>query len=148
LTRYLVDTNLLLRSVQLGHPMHPEAASALKTLLSGDDEVCITPQNLIEFWNVCTRPLSKNGLGMTALQAGAELTRIEQVFPILPDTVEIYGQWRELVMKYKVMGVNVHDARLVAVMLTHRLTHILTYNTADFRRYAEITIMHPSEIAA
>ncbi|MEI6442036.1 MAG: hypothetical protein WCO29_02610 [Nostocales cyanobacterium ELA583] len=34
------------------------------------------------------------------------------------------------------MGVNVHDARLVAVILAHGLTHILTFNISDFKRYS------------
>lgn len=43
------------------------------------------------------------------------------------------------------MGVNVYDARLVAVMRVHELTHILTFNTKDFTRYAnEITPVHPA----
>jgi len=52
-----------------------------------------------------------------------------------------------LVIAHAVMGVNVHDARLVAAMLVHGLTHILTFNTADFRRFSQITVVHPSESA-
>lgn len=44
------------------------------------------------------------------------------------------------------MGVNVHDARLVAAMLVHGLTDILTFNTKDFARYSEITAVHPTAI--
>lgn len=44
------------------------------------------------------------------------------------------------------MGVNVHDARLVAAMLVHGLTHILTFNISDFARYSEITAVHPTTI--
>ena len=32
----------------------------------------------------------------------------------------------------------------VAAMLVHGLTHILTFNTTDFRRYAEITLVFAS----
>lgn len=45
------------------------------------------------------------------------------------------------------MGVNVHDARLVAAMLSHKLTHILTFNAKDFRRYSEIEVVTPMELA-
>ena len=47
---------------------------------------------------------------------------------------------------YKVIGVNVHDARLVAAMLVHGLTHILTFNIADFARYSEITAVNPPTV--
>jgi predicted nucleic acid-binding protein len=44
---------------------------------------------------------------------------------------------------YDVKGRNVFDARLVAVMLTYGITHILTMNRADFQRYAGITVEEP-----
>jgi predicted nucleic acid-binding protein len=127
--------------------MHPQAAGAVNTLLeSDDDEVCLSTQNLIEFWNVCTRPVERNGLGMTVEMTDASLTRLEGVFTVLPDSPAIYAQWRRLVRVHGVMGVNVHDTRLVAAMLVHGVTHILTFNTDDFRRFSEITAVHPSEI--
>lgn len=126
--------------------MHPEAARAMGTLLQGKDEVCLCSQNFIEFWNVCTRPIAKNGLGMSVEQADGELTRLEGIFSVLPDLPTVYPQWRQLVRLYQVRGANVHDARLVAVMLASNLTHMLTYNTADFRRFSEITVVHPSEV--
>jgi predicted nucleic acid-binding protein len=39
-----------------------------------------------------------------------------------------------------------HDARIVAAMLSHRVTHLLTFNTADFKRYTEITTINPREV--
>lgn len=63
------------------------------------------------------------------------------------DTPAIFKQWETLVKTYQVKGVNVHDARLVAVMIVNKLSHILTFNVDDFRRYnSEITIVHPNEI--
>ncbi|MCG6133823.1 MAG: hypothetical protein MET45_04030 [Nostoc sp. LLA-1] len=45
------------------------------------------------------------------------------------------------------MSVNVHDARLVAVMCVHGLTHILTFNISDFTRYSnEIIAVHPTSL--
>ena len=70
--------------------MHPQAAAALNILLESDDDVCLSTQNLIEFWNVCTRPLERNGLGMTVEMTDAELTRLEDVFTVLPDSEAIY----------------------------------------------------------
>ena len=126
--------------------MHEEAATALDILLQRGDEVYLASQNLIELWNVCTRPINRNGLGMTVAHVDAELTRLEGIFSVLPDTAAIYLEWRRLVLTHKVKGVNVHDARLVAVMLVYGVTHILTFNTDDFKRFVEITVVHPSQI--
>lgn len=130
------------------HPMCADALHALGVLRQREEDYYLTSQNLIEFWSTCTRPIDRNGLGMTIAQAEAELTRLENLFPILPDTPEIYPEWRRLVVTYNVMGVNVHDARLVAVMLAYGLTHILTFNTSDFARYAEITAVYPTVVTA
>jgi len=143
---FLVDTNIILRMAQPGHPMCADALNALNVLQHREEQFYLTSQNLIEFWRTCTRPIDSNGLGLTVIQTDAELLRLENLFSILPDTAEIYTEWRRLVVAYSVMGVNVHDARLVAVMLVNGLTHILTFNTRDFTRYSEITAIHPTAI--
>jgi len=143
---FLVDTNLLLRSVEPSHPMYGDAVNAIATLQGRGEQLHIVPQNLIEFWNVYTRPLERNGLGHTAAEAEAEVNRLKAFFSLLPDTAAIYEEWERLVVVHAVRGVNVHDAKLVAAMLVHGLTHILTFNISDFARYSEITAVHPTAI--
>ena len=63
------------------------------------------------------------------------------------DPPAIYQEWERLVVQNAVIGVNVHDARLVAAMLVHGLTHILTFNTSDFARYSEITAVNPTALS-
>ncbi len=72
---YLVDTNLLLRSVDPDHPMNPDAVNAINTLRVRGEQLHIVPQNLIEFWNVYTRPIERNGLGRTVTEAQTEINR-------------------------------------------------------------------------
>lgn len=143
---YLVDTNVLLRSVDLSHPMNQDAANAISTLRSRGEKLHIVPQNLIEFWNVYTRPTERNGLGRSVAETQAEVNRLKALFPLLLDSEAIYKEWESLVFTYKIQGVNVHDARLVAAMLVHGLTHILTFNISDFARYSEITAVNPSTV--
>ncbi|MBR8836782.1 MAG: hypothetical protein DSM106950_22890 [Stigonema ocellatum SAG 48.90 = DSM 106950] len=83
---FLVDTNVLLRSVEPSHPMYPDASNAINTLLRRGERLCIVPQNLIEFWNVYTRPTQRNGLGHTPAEAEAEINRLKTIFPLLLDT--------------------------------------------------------------
>lgn len=143
---FLVDTNVLLRSVDTDSPMNYDAANAKEILRSQGEQLCIIPQNLIEFWNVYTRPIDKNGLGRTIKEAEAEVNRLKGLFVLLPDEERIYSEWERLVIKYDVKGVKVHDARLVAAMLVHELTHIVTFNSRDFARYSEVTAVHPTEV--
>lgn len=144
---YLVDINVLLRSVDLSHPMNPDAINAIRTLRNRGEQFHIVPQNLIEFWNVYTRPTERNGLGRSVAETQAEVNRLKVFFPLLLDTEAIYQEWERLVIAYGIRGINVHDARLVAAMLVHGLTHILTFNITDFARYSEITAVNPTAIS-
>lgn len=133
---YLVDTNVLLRFLHRADPRHPIIRAAMRKLRTNGHQLQATSQNFIEFWNVSTRPLNKNGFGLTPLMADRLVRIAERLFPLLPDSPAIYSEWRRLVVDFSVSGVQVHDARLVAGMIVHNITHILTLNTSDFIRYA------------
>jgi predicted nucleic acid-binding protein len=143
----LLDTNILARMAQPAHSHHLVAHAAVAGLVSRGDTPCLVPQVLYEFWVVATRPLAVNGLGLTPSQADAELSRVLGLYTFLPDNPAIYPEWRRLVTAHLVIGKNGHDARLVAAMLVHGLTHLLTFNIADFTRFSGITALSPSSLA-
>jgi predicted nucleic acid-binding protein len=78
--RILLDTNILTRLIEPGHAMHRDALDATRTLGTQGHTLCIVPQNLFEFWVVCTRPTANNGLGKTAAEAAAELSGLKSLF--------------------------------------------------------------------
>jgi predicted nucleic acid-binding protein len=126
--------------------VYGDVARAVRILLARKEELCVIAQNLIEFWAVATRPIANNGLGLTIAQAARELTTLKQGLLILPDSAAILPQWERLVVKHDVIGRQVYDARLVAAMNVHNITHLLTFNTADFRRFSGITTLSPATI--
>lgn len=134
--RYLADTNILLRIVDKRYSNSQVTRNALKTLLRQEYDFCVTAQNLIELWNVVTRPIDKNGLGRNVRQAHRILRMLQRFFPLLPDSPAIFAEWQRLVVEYQVLGVQVHDARIVSAMRVHGVTHILTFNPKDFARYS------------
>ncbi|MEO0013084.1 MAG: hypothetical protein RLZZ535_1473 [Cyanobacteriota bacterium] len=144
---YLLDTNILIRTISPNDPMHIKTVAAIDILNASREQVVIAPQNLIELWNVCTRPTERNGLGFTPERTKAEVERLKRLFIFIPDTKAIFPEWERLVITYEVKGTKVHDTRLVAFMLVHRLSQILTFNVKDFRRFSsEITPVSPKEI--
>jgi hypothetical protein len=73
----LVDSNILLRLAQPGHPHRQPAWDAIATLTVREGEqFAIAPQSLYEMYVVCTRPPSANGIGMTPQRSHAERTRV------------------------------------------------------------------------
>ena len=143
---YLIDTNVILRRLQPAHPMSGQAAQALRSLHARGESLCVIPQNVIEFWGVATRPSTMNGLGLTPLQAEHEVAELERLFAVLPEFPGTFTRWRQLVCAHAVSGRQVHDAHLVAAMLTHGISHILTFNDDDFARYGEVTVVNPASV--
>lgn len=144
--RILLDTNILTRLIDPSHAMYHKALDATEALGTQGHTVCIVPQNLYEFWVVCTRPKANNGLGKTATEAAGELANMKILFFLLDDTPALFPIWEQLVTANSVIGKNAHDARLVAAMMVHGITHLLTFNDADFRRFAGITILTPTQV--
>ena len=59
----LLDTNILTRVAQKNHVQHDVARIAVAEIRRQNHFACVMPQNLYEFWAVCTRPIgAKNGL--------------------------------------------------------------------------------------
>ena len=144
----LLDTNVLLRSAEPGHAQHQQARDATDLLGKQGHTLCLVPQNFYEFWVVSTRPLAQNGRGKAPDEVLAEFAFLESHFAVFPDTPAVFDEWKKLMAAYKTTGKPSHDARFVAAMLAHGITHILTFNDQDFRRYAGITPISPAGVTA
>ncbi len=143
----LVDSNILLRLAQPDHPHREPAWDAIVMLRVRDGEhFAIAPQNLYEVYVVCTRPPSANGLGMTPEEARTELANARAMFHFLSETAQVYPTWEGLVAKYGIRGKHAHDARLVAMLIEHKVPRLLTFNDADFKEFTEIVTLNPFDV--
>jgi predicted nucleic acid-binding protein len=131
---FLVDTSILVRLANASDLHHSMAANAVLELHRRGEVLHVTPQVLIEFRNVATRPKSVNGAGLTTVDAEAYAAGFEANFPLLDDVPAIFPAWMTLVVALGIIGKQVHDARLVAVCHTHNVTHLLTMNVNHFAR--------------
>ena len=143
----LLDTNVLLRWINRDTSEHELATLSTRSLGQQGFILCYTSQNLGEFWNVLTRPVTKNGFGENTVADSVKANEIERNCRLLCDTPSVHYRWRTLLTRYRISGVQVHDARLVAIMQVHGVRHILTFNTKDFTRFEAIESMHPSQLA-
>ena len=132
---YLVDTNVLLRFSRHDDPRYQIVQDAVHKLQAEGHQLRTTSQNFTEFWNVATRSANQNGFGHTIFETDQLLLGLEKFFRLLPDSPDVYRVWRRLVVDYDVAGVQVHDARLTALMIVYNVKHILTFNVSDFTRY-------------
>ncbi|MGP8246200.1 MAG: type II toxin-antitoxin system VapC family toxin, partial [Bryobacteraceae bacterium] len=92
-------------------PQHAAISHALYALAGQGLRLCYTSQTLGEFWNASTRPLDRNGFGLSIAETDRLARVIERDFEFLPDSREVHERWRSLLVAQNIQGVQVHDAR-------------------------------------
>ena len=145
----LADTGILVRLFDAADQLHAIIDAAVSIVRSRGDTLAYAFQNAAEFWNVCTRPATaRGGLGLDSVETDRRLRLVEAGFSLLSEPPTAYSIWRQLVVAHAVRGKQVHDARLIALMQAHGITHVLTLNGADFTRYPGIVAIDPANVAA
>jgi predicted nucleic acid-binding protein len=144
---YLFDTNNFLRLAEKQNSQRAIILQALRKLRSNNHTICFTPQILAEFWNVCTRPSSaRGGLDFSIKQTKKKVEIIQKHFQLLTDNLQTFLEWKKLVSDYSVIGVQVHDAKIVASIITHKVDYLVTFNEKDFKRFPMIQVINPNNI--
>lgn len=98
---------------------------------------------------MATRPLPQNGLGWEPTDVIEDIDDLLLLFPMYRQEEGDFEFWKELVAGHLVRGKTAHDARLVAAMQRHGISHVLTFNGSDFERYApNISVLSPAGVVA
>lgn len=129
----VVDTNVLVHSSNAGSPDHGRARTALARLMA-QGPVAVTRQSLREYLAATTRPLPWSR-PLTLAEATADTDAFTRRFPVLEDGPAVWTELMALSRRFAFGGKQVHDANIVAAMLAHGETRLLTFNAADFRRF-------------
>lgn len=131
--RILLDTNVLLDATDVRRARH----TGVIDLLQARDCLVITAQIIREYLSVSTRPVSANGLGMEVGDALANLGEFRKLARLLPEEKPVLPTYLSLLTDVPCRGRAVHDAFLVATMLAHGVTRLVTANADDFVRYGD-----------
>lgn len=132
-----VDTNVWVARIFEDHVFHERANKALQ---NREETLCISGQIIREIVSVCTvtrflsRPLSWEELQV-------ELDALLAQTQLLNENENTVQKLIELGTRYQVSGKQIHDANLVATMLVHRVTRLITFNPDDFKRFNEIELI-------
>ena len=141
----LLDTGILIRLWHRADPFHIPVRKAVHSLRLQGGTFATTHQNVAEFWNVCTRPATaRGGLGLSHSLTEKRLRLIERIAVVVHESSSAYAIWKQLVVSLGVMGVQVHDVRLVATMTSLGIANLLTLNPRDFARFSGINVMDVS----
>lgn len=146
--RIALDTNILIRLANEYDPAQAIAISALQAVVNAEHVPCDTPQNIVEFWSVATRRADQRGFGRTTGESDAKVQLFQSSLSLLPENDRIHSAWLHLVRTHAVQASKVHDTRIAAALQVHEVSHLLTWNTRDFKRFEFLTCLTPEQILA
>jgi predicted nucleic acid-binding protein len=130
-----VDTNILVHASRERSPFHARATSGLRRAGSDGSSLWISRQILREYVAVVTRPQPTEP-ALTATTAAADARGLLAKFNVAEDGSRVTDRLLQLLEQTSVGGKQVHDANIAATMLAHGIRRLLTFNVADFRRFA------------
>ena len=100
----------------------------------------ISRQIIREYLSVVTRPQTWP-IAMTREDALDDVSRLISAFEILEDGPVVTESLVALCREVSVGGRQIHDANIVATMLARGERRLLTFDTADFRRYGDRIVL-------
>ncbi len=129
-----IDTNALIYSRNLKTPFHLPTREIIQRAADEQEPLRISRQIIREYLAAVTRP--QNWLvPITREQALLDAESFLQTFEILEDGPQVTNTLIQLCRETPVGGRQIHDANIVATMLAHGESQLLTFNTADFQRF-------------
>ncbi len=142
----LLDTNVLIHAINSRSPFQPAAGELVGRGLREWGKYCISPQNLVEFAAVVTRPrLVENPLSpaqaaqMTRKLYGSR--RLRKIYPKRGTVIRTIREGASLGIK----GPLWYDLYLAVTMADAGVRRIITENVDDFKGFPFITVISIKE---
>jgi predicted nucleic acid-binding protein len=130
-----IDTNVLVFANAVEAPHHETALSTIKECRQAGIELWISQQVLREYLAVRSRQ-------QTFVEPMDAATLVERVqyfrsaFRVAQDSREVLDKLLNVMQETNFGGKQIHDANIVATMLVHGVSHLLTNNVTDFKRFS------------
>lgn len=128
-----IDTNILVYATDDESPFHAKSFARLKQLMTDEIDLAISPQIVREYLVVLTRGLPPDDPARYAALHNVK-TYLE-AFTLLDENKESVARLQIIMENCAVGGKQIHDANIVAVMQSHGVKRLLTYNLDDFKKY-------------
>jgi predicted nucleic acid-binding protein len=139
-----IDTSVLIYATRRTASEHAAAQAALARLEGEGRSLWISFQILREYLAAVTRPQATSP-ALPMGTATADVRRFQQVFYVAEERPAVLDRLLALLGAHFGAGRKVHDTNIVATMLEHGIYRLLTFNAADFRRFAGIIELEPPQ---
>jgi predicted nucleic acid-binding protein len=141
-SRWFVDANVLVFAANQFSPWHTAAVTRLQEARQDKISLVVNPQVVREFIAAASRPAP--GAASPPIDPILEnVRRIRAGFGLLDEHAATIDRLAELLKAVPTQGKQVHDANIVATMLTYGVSTLLTHNIVDFARFAALIRIMP-----
>jgi toxin-antitoxin system PIN domain toxin len=138
-----IDTNILVYAHRQDSPWHPQAAESLRVVAEGDTSWALPWPCIHEFLSIVTHPRIYSP--PTAAQRALDQVNAWLAAPGLVLIGEATGYWdvlQRLIKDANIAGPRVHDARIAALCMYHRVAELWTADR-DFSRFPAVLTRNP-----
>ncbi|MBW4659909.1 MAG: PIN domain-containing protein [Drouetiella hepatica Uher 2000/2452] len=137
-----VDTNVLIYANVSSAPYHQLAIERLQNLDNSGADLWISRQILREFIAALTRPQTFVNIQPPEVIV-ERIQFFEQRFQIAEDSFQVTARLLNLLQTIPMGGRQIHDANIVATLLTSGIDRLLTHNVKDFDRFSDLITVIP-----
>lgn len=138
-----VDTNLLVYAHRLDSPFNQTAHELIQELAGQPARWAIAWPSVYEFLAITTHPkIYRNPTPVPTAFAQVEAWRDSGNLVLLTETSGTFGILRDLLAGGDVVGARLHDAKIAAICLSHRVTELWTADR-DFDRFPRLPTRNP-----
>jgi predicted nucleic acid-binding protein len=141
-----LDTNILLAATDASRPGHAAARRIVSRGRAAGTPGAWSGQVIREYLAVATRPLEANGLGMSTEAALHNVRAFSSRLMFCDETEASSHRLLGLVAIHELRGTSVHDANIVATMVSHGIDRLVTLNPDDFSIYPEVAVLGPADV--
>lgn len=136
-----IDTNVLVYAFVEDAQVHALACSAIRKY-AATRQCWISRQVMREFLVTLTRP-QPFAPPFPASTVITQVRHFEKRFRIAEDCSQVTERLLALGEQFPIGGKRIHDANIVATMLTHQISCLLTHNTKDFNAFSDLITVLP-----
>jgi predicted nucleic acid-binding protein len=141
-----LDTNILIRANIRSAPEHANTLTTLQRLSRAGVELWVSQQVFREYLATVTRQQTFM-TPLSPLVAARRIQYFRERFQVAQDNPQVLDFLLKFAAEIPMGGKQIHDANIVATMLAHHITRLLTFNPTDFVRFSRyITVLSILEV--
>ena len=145
---FFLDTNVLLAATDESRANHRAARAVFTEAQRSGCHLGVSGQILREYLVVATRPAAADGLGLNTEAAVRNVGAFARRTVFCDESEAVSVRLRRLAASGNLKGMRIHDANVVATLLAHGVSRLITENADDFQGFPEIEILPLHALAA